>query len=245
MSNIPAVWTHQEVENSLILKREVGFTEDDAVQFHDSILEEMDETLTRLTRMGVAIRQSSQVSQGARVSAFASKLDVGAFERLATLSISTLYPEAHQQLRERLVDSMVTRYTTINYLQYRQSTLQNRHIVQRPRMTPIEESDEQMAMDTSKVRNESESHAISQPAVPPSSRNLPPPPPSQSGLSSLDSTILREKLKGSSRTQRASSVFVSQAQYPRPKRDSAKSLAVCEWCAEPLSEEALDETAWT
>lgn len=224
------------------LDSQIGNVTDGASEVNRENLQEIDGILGRLSRLGVAIRQSSRANLSARVELFGGALDVATFEGLATPSIHTLYPKAHQGLRERLIKSMINCYANITYLQSRQATLQSRRRAIASSLPTVRESDKQNDDQIPVRRGEVEDTARAQRPTQHVSGGLP--SSSQWGLSSLNTTVLRKELEIGPRAPKTSSVYVSQAQYPHPRRESSESTVICEWCSQPLIEEALEESAW-
>ncbi|KAM4057604.1 hypothetical protein HRG_009241 [Hirsutella rhossiliensis] len=70
----------------------------------------IDDTLTRLNRLGVSIRQASYDKIDARASRFAASLEPNTFEHLCASAVQALYPGAHQALKNHLTKSMTDRY---------------------------------------------------------------------------------------------------------------------------------------
>ncbi|KAL7915897.1 hypothetical protein GGI35DRAFT_485370 [Trichoderma velutinum] len=74
-------------------------TEGDAVS--TAALKTIDDTLTRLNRLGVTIRQSGRSKFDARANKFAAGLDLGSFASLCANAVQALYPGAHHQHVDR------------------------------------------------------------------------------------------------------------------------------------------------
>lgn len=96
---------------------------DDLLSLATISLEAIDESLTELSQVGIAIRQSSRMSETVRARMFAEHLDVSSFEALAFLALETLYPNAPESLLDQLGRSMVDRYIRILFRAPRQNTL--------------------------------------------------------------------------------------------------------------------------
>lgn len=83
----------------------------DSAQHHGLLDEkealiEVEETLKRLNRLGVTIRQSTRSSVHHRTKQFAQKLDLRPVDDLCSSLVQTLYPKAHLSLRNLLSMSM-------------------------------------------------------------------------------------------------------------------------------------------
>jgi hypothetical protein len=205
-------------------------------------LEAIEEALSRLNRLGIAIRQSSSGSIAARVKRFAEGLDLRPFEDLSYFSVQALYPNAHQALKDRLSRSMTHRYTTMLYLKSRKSTLQARRTEPPPLMPTINEESE--GLIGVRVPNVTGMTRATQTAMFQRRPYL----PSQSDLSSLNAEqlrgILNDSQKARSRINKTSSVQINQQNYPEPPGKNDTSILTCEWCSIPLTEVALEAKNW-
>ncbi|PGH09648.1 hypothetical protein AJ79_05613 [Helicocarpus griseus UAMH5409] len=89
-------------------------------------LEGIDESLTELSRLAIAIRQSPKVTETTRARNFANaNADLAPFEIIAFLAVEALYPNAPESLQLQLSKSMVDRYALLLYRAPRQRRLGN------------------------------------------------------------------------------------------------------------------------
>ena len=78
------------------------------------------ESISRLNKLGIAIRQSSRSTATARARRFAVQhLDLDAFEETAYDALEILYPNAPETLRQQLCNAMADRYVKHQYEAYR------------------------------------------------------------------------------------------------------------------------------
>lgn len=209
-------------------------------------LTEIEETLDRLNRLGVAIRQSARLNLNQRVKLFTQNVNVKDFEQLFTNMVHVLYPNAHPSLRSRLARSMTDRLARIVFLKSRQLALATRRNQQPQQMADIPEDEtvQEEAAPTAHILHHPPPTLISQDSLlqPIGPRNA------FSDLSSLDTGLLRFRLKNiwrpNSKTRKTSSTQIKYDNYPRPPNHSESEMVVCEWCAQPLSREDLDPTRW-
>src|SRR5690348_3107505 len=69
------------------------------------------ESIFRLNKLGIAIKQSSRSTATARARRFAAQhLDLDAFEETAYDALEILYPNAPETLRQQLCNAMTDRY---------------------------------------------------------------------------------------------------------------------------------------
>ncbi|EWC48473.1 hypothetical protein DRE_02242 [Drechslerella stenobrocha 248] len=77
-------------------------------------LEAIDESLTELSQVGIAIRQSSKTSETVRARRFvAGHANLRSYEALTFITLETLYPNAPESLLAQLSRSMVDRYARL------------------------------------------------------------------------------------------------------------------------------------
>lgn len=212
-------------------------------------LTEIEETLDRLNRLGVAIRQSARLNLNHRVKLFAQNVNVKDFEHLFTTLVQVLYPNAHPSLRSRLARSMTDRLARIVFLKSRQLALATRRDGQPQQMADIPE-DETVQGEAAPTEHipyfphHPPSTLISQDSLP----HLIGPRNAFSDLSSLDTGLFRSRLnhvwRPNSKTRKTSSTQIKYDNYPRPPNQSDVELVVCEWCAQPLNKEDLDPMSW-
>ncbi|KAF3935816.1 hypothetical protein ABW19_dt0205649 [Dactylella cylindrospora] len=100
------------------------------------VFSSIEESITHLNKLGIAIRLSSRSTAIARARTFASQnpelIRLSDFEDRAYLALQNLYPNASERLRQQLVDSMTDRYARLQYEFYR---------VERPGAYPDRPSD--------------------------------------------------------------------------------------------------------
>ncbi|KAK6500265.1 hypothetical protein TWF481_010610 [Arthrobotrys musiformis] len=86
----------------------------------------IEKSITRLNKLGIAIRLSSRSTVVARARNFASQnpklIRLKEFEDRAYLALQNLYPNASEILRQQLADAMTDRYAKLQYEFYRTRT---------------------------------------------------------------------------------------------------------------------------
>ncbi|KAL7820891.1 hypothetical protein V8C26DRAFT_419188 [Trichoderma gracile] len=213
-------------------------------QIQTADLKTIDDTLTRLNRLGVTIRQSGRGKLDTRAKRFAAGLDLSSFAHLCANAVQALYPGAHQSLKDHLSRSMTDRYSRMLFLDSRHQKLQARrelHIG----LPPIHEDSEDERPPTNSslqprmaIRNSSVQKLFRQlPAL------------SQSDLSSVNLQQIRNRLRppdeASTRLHKTSSIQVNQGNYPRiPTTRDGSTVITCQWCSEPLIKKTLSESEW-
>lgn len=213
-----------------------------------SSLEAISEAVDRLNHLGVAIRQSSVVSQATKARAFAEQFDLNSFERVAYVSLQTLYADASQGLLEQLARSMTETYARFLHRKSRQGRLQTR----RPR---AQISNSLYAIVENQALDADEDMQMSNTINPPElntdiSTQMPQFPPPQitrvlplSEPTSIDSQEVRtrfKKLLNPSIKSKTMSILANQVDYPRP----AKGSLVCDWCFTPICVDSADGARW-
>lgn len=202
----------------------------------------IDNTLSRLNRLGVTIRRSSHGKIDMRAKIFTAALDLDSFAYLCAKAVHALYPDAHQSLKDYLCKSMIDRYGKILFLNSRHKKLETRR---EPRLglSPILEY----------PNNETQTNVpMAQPArAIPVVANLqkPHPPLSRSDLSSVNIQEIKRRLRlpyeASTNFHKTTSVQVNQGNYPRPPvANGDNDNFACDWCSELLNKKTLSESEW-
>ncbi|KAL6836583.1 hypothetical protein J3E69DRAFT_32659 [Trichoderma sp. SZMC 28015] len=207
-------------------------------------LKSIDDTLSRLNRLGVTIRQSGRGKFDARAKKFAAGLDLSLFAFLCANAVQALYPGAHQSLKDYLSKSMTDRYARMLFFGSRHKKLETRR-ERRIGLAPIHE------VPNSETQP---SNPVIQLAVMPKNPVLAnilrlPSAPSLSDLSSVNMYQIRNRLRppdeASTRFHKTSSIQVNQGNYPRlPATEKGSSIFTCYWCSELLSKKTLSESEW-
>lgn len=204
----------------------------------------IDDTLTRLNRLGVTIRQSSSGKIDTRANKFAAGLNLKPFADLCANTVQALYPSAHQSLKDYLSKSMTDRYARMQFLNSRHKKLEIRR---EPRMglPPI------VGVPNNKTQTNVSIAQSARAIQTPVATNLlrPPTAPSQSDLSTVNIQQIRSRLRPpdetSTKFHKTSSIQVKQGNYPQPPVTNGNSTYfTCEWCFELLSRETLSESGW-
>ncbi|UKZ73754.1 hypothetical protein TrVFT333_001404 [Trichoderma virens FT-333] len=202
----------------------------------------IDDTLTRLNRLGVTIRQSGRGKFDSRAKKFAAGLDLSSFTSLCANAVHVLYPGAHQSLKDYLSKSMTDRYAKMLFLDSRHNKLKSRREL-RIGLPPIHE------VPNDETQNRSGINKLAMTIKNPPIRTSRPVAPSQSDLSSVNMHRIRNRLRppdeASTRYNKTSSIQVNQGNYPRPPvRNQSGNIVTCQWCSEPLGEQPPSESAW-
>jgi hypothetical protein len=213
-----------------------------ATQTQTATLRIIDDTITRLNRLGVTIRQSSKSKIDIRAKKFAAGLNLNAFEYLCANAVQALYPGAHQSLKDYLSKSMTDRYSRTLFLNYRNQKLRTRRAptISLPTISEVPN------MPTTQL-----ARAIEDPVVLNLRRTHPTPhlTPSLSDLSSVNIQQIRSRLRppdvASTNFHKTSSIQVNHGNYPqRPVTKEGSNIFTCQWCGEQLNEEISSEHAW-
>ncbi|RFU77283.1 hypothetical protein TARUN_4959 [Trichoderma arundinaceum] len=215
-----------------------------AAQILTTTLRTIDDTLTRLNRLGVTIRQSGRGKVDVRAKKFAAGLDLDSFAYLCANAVQALYPGAHQSLKDHLSKSMTDRYARTLFLNSRHQKLQTR----REPSTGLSTIQEVPSNETqTNIPIAQPVIAIKNPAVPKFPRA--PIALSQSDLSSVNIQQIRSRLRppdeASTKFHKTSSIQVNQGNYPQPPTPKEGSnIFTCQWCSELFSKKSLSESEW-
>ncbi|KAL6859273.1 hypothetical protein J3F83DRAFT_749592 [Trichoderma novae-zelandiae] len=203
----------------------------------------------RLHHLGGTIQLSSEASQAARISRFATRFDSSSFEQVARLAIVSFYPDASPSLLEHVARAMTDMYQKFHYRRSRRARLQAR-----PRATLSSIREESAS---SSQPNAWTANPVPVPASPPITalRRQMPRPVVRSHLgarshqsrdskpTSLDSQEFKkhfpQQTDGSVKSK-TKSILASQMAYPPQSEDSL----VCDWCFLPLSEDESKGEKW-
>lgn len=203
-------------------------------------LKAIDDTLHRLNRLAVTIRQASRPAINQRLEKFALGRNPESFSLLCASAVQYLYPSAHPSLQDHLVDSMKERYIRLLLLDSRKQNLEKR----RDSLSSLSRarSKEQVHTFTANPDN-----SLRDPAL--NNRSQASNVPSQSDLSEVDTqysqahSSLSDEL--SPKTHKTVWNQVSRSGYPGPPlhRDDSGVLA-CEWCHELIDKKMLLRSSW-
>ena len=205
----------------------------------------IDDSISRLSRIGVTIRQSNHEKTRARLknlSTHDSPISV-----ICTNAIEALYPRAHQSLKSRLSKSMADVYNKMEVLRSRNQKLATRRAPETKKLEPISEltdfeQDIGPQMKITPISN------IAQPRlnIAPEARLS---PYSQYSLTSVNIQRIRNRKQlpdeASARPPKTASILVSQTDYPSPPvtKDGLDTFA-CEWCGQPFNKKTLSNDEW-
>ncbi|KAL6884145.1 hypothetical protein HDV57DRAFT_446840 [Trichoderma longibrachiatum] len=215
-----------------------------ALRIQTADLKTIDDTLTRLNRVGVTVRQSGRGKLDTRAKRFAAGLNLSSFAHLCANAVQALYPSAHQSLKDHLTRSMTDRYARMLFLDSRHQNLQARRNLHAG-LPPIHEvpSDEMTPSGPSipprtAIKNSAIQKLFRQPSA-----------LSQSDLSSVNLQQIRSRLRppdeASTKFHKTSSIQVNQGNYPRiPATTDDSTVITCQWCSEPLTKKTLSESEW-
>lgn len=196
------------------------------------------EVLGRLSRLGVAIRQSSNGGSASRVERFAKGVDLMPFKDLCWHSVQVLYPDAHPELKDRLGETMTRTYARLLYMKSRESALKTRRTETIPSLPAINE-------ETKEVSENQATNAMKMDGIQEFGKAKQRPyPSSQSELTSVNAEQLRvmlsESKKEASKVNKTSSIHYRLENYPEPPGKNN----ICEWCSKPLSKEDREPINW-
>ncbi|KAI0410588.1 hypothetical protein F5X98DRAFT_385348 [Xylaria grammica] len=205
-------------------------------------LRAIDDTLTRLNRLGVTIRKSSRGRIDTKVLKFATSLNLEPFEYLCANVVQSLYPDAHQSLKGYLASSMTKRYAEMLFLKSRQVKLKTRRepYLGMPPVPEVPEDESQGDVPAAWPAKIIDSSVITKVSKTTGT--------SRSDLSTLDEQKIRGRRQppdeASTKNYKTSSIQVYQGNYPGPPLTNENSnIRTCPWCAALLSKE-LSKNEW-
>ncbi|KAK7699053.1 hypothetical protein SLS64_011967 [Diaporthe eres] len=208
---------------------------------HLESLKAVEDTLSRMNRLGVTIRQSSGAKAIMRARKFAETLDLGYFTSLCSAAVQFLYPGAQQSLKAYLSHLMTDLYARIQHLESRRRDLETRR-ARTPRLPTIDEAPADVNSTAGQSFQETPPPVLSHIVQPSFQGSV-----SQSDLSSVRMSYVLDQLRGpkqaSTTSPKTFSIQVNQANYPRPPASEGKSTR-CEYCSELLREDDLGGSAW-
>lgn len=213
----------------------------EAPQIQMAAFQTIDDTLTRLNRLGITIRQSSSSKIDAKAKKFITGQNMDSFSCLCASAVQALYPDASQSLKDYLSESMTSRYARTSFSSSRNQNLRAR----REALPTIEERPSNETQTNMHINLPA--RMAMDPAIPRLQRLSD--APSVSGLSSVDIQHLRSRLRppdeASTILYKTSSIQVKQGNYPHlPNIDGVDNIIACQWCGEPLNKKKLSETDW-
>ncbi|KAK6499942.1 hypothetical protein TWF481_010298 [Arthrobotrys musiformis] len=202
----------------------------------------IEETITRLNKLGIAIRLSSRSTSIARARTFAAEhpdlIRVNEFEERAHIALQSLYPNASEIVRQQLADSMADRYAKLQYEIYRMNA---RRIEIQPNLpvknaTLISGEQKLTELESPQTKSSGNHDAPSPFKVNPAVIiNFP--------ASSIDTTRLRENLREDNaevpraqpKPPRTITVFANQyREPPLPTFDDGHEYTHCNWCSQRI-----------
>lgn len=208
---------------------------------HLESLKAVEDTLSRMNRLGVTIRQSSGAKAIMRARKFAETLDLGYFTSLCSAAVQFLYPGAQESLKAYLSHLMTDLYARIQHLESRRRNLETRR-ARTPRLPTIDEAPADVNSTAGQSFQETAPPVLSHIVQPSFQGSV-----SQSDLSSVRMSYVLDHLRGPKQASTISpktfSIQVNQANYPRPPASEGKSTR-CEYCSELLREDDLGGSAW-
>lgn len=203
-------------------------------------LQGIDDTLSRLSNLGVTIRQSSADKAYVKARKSATRTN-SSFEYLCAQAVHALYPRTSQALKDLLVQSMTNRWNRMMHLGKRHEQLSTRR---KPR------AGLETIPETPVSTTQAGSRTAAAPGIPLTSRPKALPAPStQSDLSTVNIQQIRSRNRPpdelSTRFAKTLSVQVKQGNYPRPPDNKGGSTYfACQWCSESINGKTLTDNAW-
>ncbi|KAK6499015.1 hypothetical protein TWF481_011584 [Arthrobotrys musiformis] len=237
---------------------ELGASEDLDVGEIPSVVayscEAIEEALSDLSQVAVAIRQSSKNSETARARKYASEhLDLTSYEMLSILALETLYPSAPESLIFQLSQSMVDRYARLKlrafrHEQLRQDIRPRPHTQRGPGTQTVE-----MNLVVTTLKSENSPFPLDVSTTPqlnidgtgPEQNINIPWQPAQT-VTSANLTQFQEKLDILRRPKSRSGTTVVLAQKNEPPVPQLKNgRRICDWCFTKLDYEHVENGRWT
>ncbi|KAL7921155.1 hypothetical protein ACQKWADRAFT_327934 [Trichoderma austrokoningii] len=214
----------------------------EASQIQTTSLKTIDDTIARLNRLGITIRQSSHSKADIRAKRYIAAHDMNSFASLCVNAVQALYPGAIQPLKDHLSESMIRIFARLSRYKLRNENLK----IRREALPTIEE------ISSHEAQTNAHMNAPSQKVMHSAMSRLrkSPVPRTTSDLSSVDlqrvMRVHRHPDEASKKLYKTSSIQVKQGNYPRlPRTDEGNNNTfACQWCGEPLIRKELSETNW-
>ncbi|KAK6329983.1 hypothetical protein TWF718_003410 [Orbilia javanica] len=220
----------------------------DGISKHErEMLDIVETSLVRLSRLGTMIRQSSQASREGRIKEFENESNLTVFENCAKSAINTLYQDCHGNLREQLIRSMVEIHASILYKRSHQQKLNVTRAAPAPSMPTIHEDFNTYTPHQPNIKI-SDTAGLSSHILPNTSVEIPTagkgdrryerPESRPSTLnSSLRQSVIQRKLRNAHMTESrcaASSIQLGSVTYPAPNPQGKdnRDFLLCRWCSE-------------
>ncbi|KLU90808.1 hypothetical protein MAPG_10659 [Magnaporthiopsis poae ATCC 64411] len=213
------------------------------------------ESITKLNKLGINIRASSRTPVNARARAFAAshKVDLDGYEYLAYLALRSLYPNSPESLRQQLADAMTDRYARLQYEAYRLGKPLAQQASKSTDMEVVSDAGAKVpALDPDAGLSASpKREPASDPRSPvprPAQEHTPTP---DMAPSSIDTMMLRAILKNQNAPQsrRTETVRATRLNEPPPPM-MAEGSRTCTWCFQNTDRSWVRENengsvAWT
>jgi hypothetical protein len=196
----------------------------------------IEEAISRLNRLAIAIRQSSRSVATTRARRYAAENRyLSEFEEAARSALESLYPNASESLRSHLCNTMTDRYAKLEFQRHKYGKAEER--------PPDQVSETKSSLET--LRREEETPSKATAPQGPSHMQFTPsrkPPAHRLPLPTLDRSLLHENL-GLKRpmtkqpASRAVSVFRADEilhEPPTPVFEAGETKSDCEWCRRGL-----------
>lgn len=88
----------------------------------------IEDAISRLNKLAIAIRQSSRSTAIRRARKFAAEnADLSGFEQIARAALESLYPNAPESLRIHLCNTITDRYAKLEFLKHKHGQLETVH----------------------------------------------------------------------------------------------------------------------
>lgn len=216
-----------------------------------SVLTGIQDSMTRLNKLALTIRQSSRSAAITLARNYATaNADLDDLEHLVSIALETLYPNAPESLRKQLCDTMTDRYAKLEYNAYRQGKSQARPLRRlEPGGGTTARGDKGQARASSMVfpstslkdpyHEQEDTQALEQ------TRQRKP-------LSSIDTRLLRENLGHdhipTPQSRRTLSVYQADDglhEPPPPRFEDGGTHTECEWCHEMIDRSLLRDQSWS
>ncbi|KAF2691769.1 hypothetical protein K458DRAFT_398181 [Lentithecium fluviatile CBS 122367] len=201
-------------------------------------LDVVNEALVELSQIGIAIRQSSKVTETVRARNYAADhFDLSLLETLSWVALETLYPNAPESLLRNLCEDMVNRYARLKFRAPRHQALKK------------DTRQEVPNLPTSSPKVEK---SVSTPNIPATG---PLPNPKQGKhrgapsivLSSLNSHQFQSNLHNvrMSRSQPGTTVILGKTHEPPLPQFDKTGQAQCSWCFNQIGPNLVKDGHWS
>jgi hypothetical protein len=207
----------------------------------------IEEAISRLNRLAIAIRQSSRSAATRRARNYAAEnKGLSGFEQIARAALESLYPNAPESLLIHLCNTMTDRFAKLEFLKHKHGHLEILpQSAIKPSMREAQPTRESAATPSKSL----ESYIVPKISIPEGANPSRPPPIHPPLSSSLDSSLLHEYVGlrrpiAQQPESRTVSVYNDDEILHEPRTpdfEVGKTKRICEWCHKYIPKSVLDK----